>query len=235
MATNLREGKTDVSNENFSSRTANINSKRSLKLFYAVGSGDVVGSFRHWKKGEEDPNELSVTYASQFFSLAHEALVIGAHPRHDRDQQGQITVEHVPLPTKMGLSYLFHAWKHGLQLMWRARRYGATVCLLTDVIPWGIWALVPKFGIPTILSFHQAPLNPFHTPSRGQMLIHFFAKRLFTKSILIAQRGRSAEQLIPYSPIPFLPTYIPSRFKKRKPQPKTVLYCGRLEADKGAA
>ena len=76
--------------------------RKSLRILYAAGPGDVIGTYRHWKQGLDDPSEVAVTYSSQLFDvcreLGAEAWVISYHPRRQKLRDGPFVVEHRPLP-----------------------------------------------------------------------------------------------------------------------------------------
>src|SRR4029450_5362342 len=88
----------DVTNAN-----ANANAARPpLRILYAAGPGDVVGTFRHWRQGRDDPSEVAVTYSGQFYDLCRdlgaEADVISHCPRRDEQRDGRFRVQHRPVP-----------------------------------------------------------------------------------------------------------------------------------------
>ena len=43
-----------------------------LRILYAAGPGDVIGTYRHWKEGRDDPSQIAITYSGQFYSLCKE-------------------------------------------------------------------------------------------------------------------------------------------------------------------
>ncbi|HEX4796353.1 MAG TPA: hypothetical protein VH370_21370, partial [Humisphaera sp.] len=51
--------------------------RRRLCILYAAGPGDVIGTFRHWKAGEDDPREVSRTYSGQFFDVCRDLDACG--------------------------------------------------------------------------------------------------------------------------------------------------------------
>src|SRR6476469_6068885 len=76
--------------------------QRPLRILYAAGPGDVVGTFRHWKEGRDDPSQVAVTYSGQFYELCREigacAYVISHCPRRDRESDAQFRTENRPVP-----------------------------------------------------------------------------------------------------------------------------------------
>ena len=49
--------------------TAVTSPQRPLRIVYAAGPGDVVGTYRHWKEGRDDPSQVAITYSGQFYDL----------------------------------------------------------------------------------------------------------------------------------------------------------------------
>ena len=43
--------------------------RRAVRIFYAAGPGDIIGTYRHWSRGEYDPSQIHVTYSAQFFDV----------------------------------------------------------------------------------------------------------------------------------------------------------------------
>ena len=67
---------------------APVKNRRPLRILYAAGPGDVVGTYRHWKEGRDDPSQVAVTYSGQFYDLCRdlgaEGYVISYCPRPDK-------------------------------------------------------------------------------------------------------------------------------------------------------
>jgi hypothetical protein len=40
-----------------------------LRVLYAAGPGDVIGTYSYWVKGQDDPLQVSKTYSSQFYEV----------------------------------------------------------------------------------------------------------------------------------------------------------------------
>ncbi len=71
-------------------------------IFYAAGPGDVVGTFRFWKQGVDDPNETSVFYSSMFFEVCRKlglkAYIVSSNSNVETLKDGQFMIEHRPRP-----------------------------------------------------------------------------------------------------------------------------------------
>jgi glycosyltransferase involved in cell wall biosynthesis len=131
-----------------------------LKLLYAAGPGDVVGTFDHWLAGRDDPSEVSVTYSSQFFDACRDAgaqaLVISSHLRADTRRSGAITVQNRPRrwPGAGGWRFHLEQLMFGLMLTWRAARFGADVAIIADAAHWYVLAMMRWTGVKVIPTLH---------------------------------------------------------------------------------
>src|SRR6188508_639513 len=107
--------------------------QRPLRIVYAAGPGDVVGTFRHWKEGRDDPSQVAVTYSGQFYDLCREigaqAYVISHCPRRDRESDAQFRTLNRPVPFLVapGPLYLLGQIWYGLRLTATAVRFRADV------------------------------------------------------------------------------------------------------------
>src|SRR5687767_10128194 len=115
---------------------------RPLRILYAAGPGDVLGTYRHWKAGRDDPSQVAVTYSGQFYDLCREigaeGYVISYCPRRDRIIDGPFRVEHRPVAFQRGPGPLYYAgqvWS-GLLLTGAALRYGADVVVMMSGATW---------------------------------------------------------------------------------------------------
>src|SRR3954469_9280014 len=85
---------------------------RPLRIFYAAGPGDVIGTYRHWSAGRDDPSQVAVTYSAQFLdvcrALGAAGYVMSSHPQRGGIQDGPFRVEHRPIPFTKGPAALYH-------------------------------------------------------------------------------------------------------------------------------
>src|SRR5437899_237084 len=65
----------------------------SLRILHAAGTGDIIGTYRCWARGEPDLSEVAMTYSEQFYDVCRElgaqAWVISSHPRREIVRDGQ--------------------------------------------------------------------------------------------------------------------------------------------------
>src|SRR5207247_2834789 len=164
-------------------------SRRPLRLVYAAGPGDVVGTYRHWKDGRDDPSQVAVTYSGQFYDLCRElraeALVISHCPRRDRVADGRWRIINRParfhrLP---GPCYALGQVYKGFWLTAAAVRFGANAVVVMSGMSWFSLSLLPLFGIKVIPSLHAKLWQPAHPPRGINRLLWWLNKGFFQRSI----------------------------------------------------
>ena len=102
---------------------------RPPRILYAAGPGDIIGTYRHWKAGRDDPSQVAITYSGQFYSLCRElgaqGLVISYCPRVEQLSDGEFRLEHRPVRFGKGPGALYHLGQiwYGLRLTVSANNY----------------------------------------------------------------------------------------------------------------
>lgn len=227
--------------------------KRPLRILYCAGPGDVVGTYRHWKDGYDDPTQVAITYSGQFYEVCRqmgaEAYVISYCERPDRLVDGPIRVEHRPLPFRHSGRLLFRLgqiWS-GIRVTLTAARYRADVVLTMGGAEWFSFGLLPRLGIKVIVTFH-GHLWRVARPPRGidavvwRLNRRFFRRRAaafmyISDSIADQLRGLTGPLRAPV--LRFAPTYRAELFRPAAstappvPPPFRVFYAGRVEHNKG--
>ncbi|TWT42132.1 Alpha-D-kanosaminyltransferase [Phycisphaerae bacterium RAS1] len=227
-------------------------SRRRLRVLYVAGPGDVVGTFRCWRRGEDDPSQVAITYSAQFFDVCRdmgaEALVISSHPRRDAVRDGPFTVENRPHGLRDARGLLFHLSRvlYGVGLVLSAVRFRA------DVVVGGqhgshlfVFFLLRLFRIRFAPSLHCVLWPQFAAVKRSQRLLNRLDAFLFRRGCeavlcvskdIEAQVAQLAGGRCPPR-VSFVPTYCADTFRDipapARDGPFRVLYAGRIEADKG--
>jgi hypothetical protein len=132
-----------------------------MRLFYAAGPGNIVGTFRCWVQERNDASRLALTYSGQFFDLCREVgangLAVSSHRRLDSIPAQGITVAHVQRASdgQRGIvRHLLHIYD-GLQMSWMAIRYRADLMIVADgTAPWCSLRLASLAGVRVMPSFH---------------------------------------------------------------------------------
>lgn len=224
-----------------------------MRLIYAAGPGDVIGTYRHWRAGRDDPGQVAMTYSGQFFDVCRElgacGYVIASHPRREVVNDGAFRIEHKRILFAKAIGPLYHLGQFytGLRMIVSALRYRADAMVICDgTCHWFPLRMLPKLGIqvvPTIHCLLRRKCAP--APGRGQRLLRRLDRPFWRRSaavVLAASRDitRQIEELTggEHRPvIEFLPTYRRGTFAEASDPPQNspfrVLFAGRIERYKG--
>jgi glycosyltransferase involved in cell wall biosynthesis len=224
---------------------------RSLRVLYAAGPGNVLGTYQNWLNGQDDVSQVAVTYSSQFFDacrkLNAQGYVISSCAEKGVLQDEQFKIEHRPHPTQYMSGVRYHLGQiwYGLRLAASALRWRADVAVVADgTTHWFVlWAL-PHLGIKLVPSLHCVLWSKYLTRRPLEKLISSFNRYTFANSLRIlavsndiAQQVRQLTSVHP--PIQeFLPLYRRGEFHDVKPPSADrsvfrVLFIGRIEVNKG--
>jgi len=132
-----------------------------LRILYASGPGNVIGTYNYLIKGQNDPSEVSVTFSSQFFevcrALCAEGYVISSCSKKDFVDDGQFLIEHRPIPWSNASGILYHlgqVW-YAFHLIASAISYKANFAVIdSGTTHWFILSLLPgryaRFSTPIV-------------------------------------------------------------------------------------
>ncbi|HSU69397.1 MAG TPA: glycosyltransferase family 4 protein [Tepidisphaeraceae bacterium] len=227
---------------------------RPLRLMYAAGPGDVIGTYRHWHEGRDDPGQVAMTYSGQFYDVCRDlgakGYVLASHPRRETVRDGDFRVEHRTIPFIAARAPLYHLGQFwmGIRLSLAALRFGADALVICDgTAHWFALRMLPRLGVRVIPTLHcmlwrkSAP-----QPGRVQRIIRRLDRAFWKKSaprILSASTDivRQLDELTAGAHAPvieFLPTYRPGTFAENPDPPESrtpfrVLFAGRIERYKG--
>lgn len=224
-----------------------------LRVLYAAGPGDVIGTYSYWAKGQDDPSQVSKTYSNQFYEVCRaldaQAYVISSCSEKKFLRDGQFTIEHRPIPFRRASGLLYHLGQllYGLQLIASAVRFRANAAVVADgTTHWFILSLLPLLGVQVIPSLHCGLWRKYMPQRRADKLILKLSQYLFASccaailtvsdeiSEQVAQLTANRHQLIKR----FSPTYRREQFAllnapSEERSPFRVLFAGRIERDKG--
>jgi glycogen(starch) synthase len=88
----------------------------------------VIGPYRNWKEGRDDPGEVAITDSSQFFDVCQNldvhAKVISCHARREHLIDGRFDIEHRPnaMQAMRGPFYRLGLYLYHLFVCWTAIR-----------------------------------------------------------------------------------------------------------------
>ncbi|MBY0421943.1 MAG: glycosyltransferase family 4 protein, partial [Parvularculaceae bacterium] len=104
------------------------------RVFYAAGPGDAIKAHANWKAGAHDPSEVAVTFSGQIAQYCKDVgaalYTVSYHKRKDMLVDGDDVIEHLPRVEPSGVRYAVANMSYGLQLLQRARRFGADAAIL---------------------------------------------------------------------------------------------------------
>lgn len=224
-----------------------------LRILYAAGPGNVLGTYRHWKEGRDDPSQIAMTYSGQFYDVCRElearAYVIATCRIPGRLVDGNFRIVHRPVPFEGRSGFLYHLGQfyYGLRLWMSAMRLGADVAVVCTGTHWFILWLMTLFGVKVVPSLHCVLWNKYGwSPTLFQRLVQrlngwFFAggcARIISVSDEVTQQVSELTCGQARAVTAFVPQYRRTSFARvRPPQearaPFRVLYVGRVERNKG--
>ncbi len=227
--------------------------RKRLRLFYAAGPGDVLGTFTHWSLGRDDPSQVSMTYSGMFFDVVQrldaEALAVAWQPgRRDRDTRGRITVINRPVrwADAGGIRWHLGQIAFGLGMLARAVRFRAAAAVISGGTHWFIAALFPLFGIKLITSLHTLFWGKYENRGRVARTVAALNRTCFARAAAtnLCASEEIVEQINEMTragarpTVCFVPTYRREVFDAIQPPDHTaapfrVLYAGRVEPEKG--
>lgn len=226
-------------------------SLKPLRILYAAGPGNVIGTYKYWKEGQDDPSQLAVTYSSQFYDLCSalgaKGYLLSSCQERAFLQDDPFTMEHRPSPAHKASGILYHLFSiwYGLGLLVTAIRWKANVVVVADgTTHWFVLSPLPLLGIKVIPSLHCVLKHKFLPTKKTDQIIMRLNSFLLanSKSILAVSNevSRQVRQIISNPPplLEFLPVYRPEEFSQVTPPdpakaPFRVVFIGRVEYHKG--
>ncbi|MEQ8541379.1 MAG: glycosyltransferase family 4 protein [Coleofasciculus sp. D1-CHI-01] len=224
-----------------------------LRLLYAPGPGDVISTYHHWVKGEDDPSQVSITYSSQFYEVCRtlDAQAYVITPTQDKKffHDSQFTLEGRPIPQRGASGIVYHLGQLGYEfgLITSALRFRANVIVVGyGGTNWFVLSLFPWLGIRVIPSLHCLFWRKYTSLGRAERLKSRLSRNFFAKdctAILVASdditeqvKQITAGQHQPV--VEFLPTYRRQDFAQidqpdESHSPFRVMFAGRIERNKG--
>jgi glycogen synthase len=232
-------------------RTAFMN--KPLRIYYAAGPGDVIATYRHWLRGEDDPQHVGMTISGMFYESCREhgdrAYVVASCSRPDKIEDDQFLIVHRPILFMQGpaLAYYFGQMIVALRLIASALWFRADVAVIScGTTFWFPLRVLPVFGVQVVPSLHCVPRPKYHPLSRVQQIFfrlsrEFFvstATRILSMSLEISDQLQELAGGLNKPIIEFLPTYRAPRFAgitspKIGQRPFRVCFAGRIEGNKG--
>jgi glycogen synthase len=223
-----------------------------MKIVYAAGPGNVIGTFDYWSKGQDDPSQVSMTFSGQFYDLCSnldaEGYIIASNSEQQFLKDGRFTLEHRPilLSQQSGGLYYLGQILYELSLVISALRFRADVVVGNSTSCFFVSSLLPRLGIQVIPSLHCALWPKYLSPSRTASLLLKINRKFFEKDCLAILStsediNDQVKQITNNQSRPivnFLSSYRRTEFENVTPPSQDrsifqVLFAGRIEANKG--
>jgi glycogen synthase len=230
-----------------------MNELNPVRIFAALGPGDVVRAYGDWLRGIRTPTETSITYSSQTFDFLrtnHLAFwVVSSCGDKKRVQQDGNFIENRPKPGSGKISGLRYHWReirYAFSLWRSAAKFRATHALIdSGTTHWFALIAFSLAGIRVIPNLHNVywPVNnqPEGFIKRIIFMLDRFYFSLFVREALgvSPECGRQLSAMsggrikffdyrIQYSASDF--TGLPRIFQR---PPFRILFVGRIEENKG--
>lgn len=132
------------------------------RIFYvSAGGADIIKSHEYWRRGEHNPNEVSLTFSGQIESFVREigakGYLVSGRDEARRVNDGEFTVEHRLVPRGQGVGFYWAALRYAVGLVRTARRFGADVALLdSGTMPIFMMGLFRLAGIEVVPILHNS-------------------------------------------------------------------------------
>jgi glycogen synthase len=227
--------------------------RRPLRVLYAAGPGNVIGTYLHWKESHDDPTQVNMTLSGMFYDVCHangdKAYVIATHPKTGCVDDGDFIVVHRPTPFVERSGILYHLGQiiTALRLVASAIWFRADVAVIVcGTCHWFPLRVLPLFGIRVVASLHCVMWRKYRPLGTVQKFVRKLNRKFFTKTVsrVLSMSKDISDQLSEmtrgrHKPvIQFLPTYRMGHFQEFTPpqldkRPFRVFFAGRIERDKG--
>jgi glycosyltransferase involved in cell wall biosynthesis len=226
--------------------------RRPARIFFISGPGDVVGTFRHWKQGHDDPSQMSVTWSGQFFDVCRklglEAYVVAWAGQADREADARFTVVNRPKPEwsrRGGWRYHLGEQWYVLRMIAGAIRFRADTVLMAGGLPLMLFRVLRALRIRFIVDFSCVLWRKYLPIGRTWGVVHRLERPILRDQAfaLLSMSCDITSQLVqvagnrPRPIVEYLPLYRRDRIQALPApagQPFRVVFAGRVEAYKGA-
>jgi len=222
-----------------------------INILYIAGPGNIISTFEHWVKGEQDPSESNVTYSGQFFSVCKNidatAYAISTHANNGQKSNASFKIEHKPnsLDKKSGGLFHYGQLKYGLYIIRTAIRFKADYVLISSGTHWFLLFPLRLWGIKIIPTIHCVLWPKYGSRKIINKCIDFLNGLFFkygSYEIMSASKEitRQLDKLAvdENKTHEFLPYYLESGFNNLNSPPTMrkpfrLLFIGRIEKVKG--
>jgi len=143
-------------------------------VLYALGPGDAVESYQHWKAGKDLLSETSRTFSGQFFDFCrrngHTGFAISSFSGAGKVADGSMVVENRPKRfVGGGIRYHISQALYGISIMLTAVRWRADAVIVdSGTTHWALLGALKMVKIRVVGSLHNVPWPSGYKP-RGRL------------------------------------------------------------------
>ncbi len=226
-----------------------------MRLFTALGPGDIVAAHRAQIAGESVASETSLIFSGQLLEYCREqgieTLALSDNSRLDSLADGFLYLENRPcwLGGRSGLYYHLSKIARALYFTVRAKRFGADLAIVdSGSVHYFALATFWLASIPIVINFHNTLWPNGSRPKRKVARLIQYLDSIFFRYVAAGalgcspECGRQAQQLAGYS-LPYFEyrsQFRASDFRIRETLPDKpdksvfrIVFAGRIERSKG--
>ncbi|WP_151669204.1 glycosyltransferase family 4 protein [Nitrincola schmidtii] len=224
-----------------------------MKILYAAGPGNIVETYRFWKKGEHDPSQVALTYSEQFYQFCKDNEIQGVaissneNEEYLADDNFVICNKKTPKWLKQGFSYHLGQIYTSIRLFKVAKVNNCDTVIVSNFNDWFTLAILKPFGIKVIPTLHCTFWTTGTKPNGIKSKILYRLNSWFWKNCVSATLCISPEcekqlrEICPNLDSPIIqarPTYFSSSFENIKlpsfnNKEFHIIFAGRIEQNKG--
>jgi glycogen synthase len=226
-----------------------------LRVFSAVGPGDIVNAYRDWAARVRTVSETSLTFSGQLLDYLSDNGIshwlVSSHTDQRILRVGDSVIENRPKKMTAGSSGWRYHWaqvRYAVSLAMSAIKFRATHAIIdSGTTHWFALALLRVAGIIVIANFHNIYWPAGHPPRRLVPRLVMGLDRVAFRYFIRAATGVSGEigsQVSCLSSgrcrfVEYRAQFHAADFEHFRPVEQlgprvTILYAGRVEANKGA-
>ena len=225
------------------------------RIFFAVGPGDAVAAYEHWRMGVRMPSETALTFSGQTLDFCRDhgcaAMLVSWCERATQVSDGLFVIENRPKSSRR-LGYFLREAAYAFSLAISAWRYGAETAVIdSGSSEWFMLWPFKFFGITVVPNFHNTYHPECYPPKRWSRRAIAMMDRSFFRRVTRVALGvspacarqylrmagpehRAVEYRAQFVQSDFVETDVPNRFAiDDANMPFNILYVGRIERTKG--
>lgn len=119
-----------------------------------------MGTYRHWKGGQDDPTEVARAYSGHFFDVCRDigarGYVLTTRGDRQRIEDGLFTIENCPVPGMKSGGFRYHLGQiaYGIGLLKTAIRQRADYAIVSNGTHWFVLSFMALSGVKVVPALH---------------------------------------------------------------------------------